>query len=366
MTGRTLRTIAGIVLWIGATAAWGQEEVIPRIPRRVLFDLERLEPANAPDTMLGTAPERLPDFLYTRVSQLQPVVRVFDTTEAHSVVTTEVGASDGSVAVVLRESGAELARYRFDPGGGIPAFTGFVTDTAAALAPRLGFVAPEVVVVFDSDQDERGQIVRDVVLADRLASRFEFTLWLSGLMRNIDTNQDIDGARVALDPFALEASWFLRRNLGLTAALWIHYSDFLYFGRTVDGQGAQGLLNSFFLLPGVGVTYRTLQRVSGSAGVTLYAGPVWVTNESDETVGDDRDGFEPWLEPGESTTLLYSMVVLHGGLGVSLDHRWTLRTRFSINIRPAMLLGFEEDTSYPSDGAGGFFHYLSLGVGYRR
>ncbi len=356
-----------VLLLLGVAPAWTQAELLPRIPRRVLFDIEESDhPAGAAEPAQIALLRRVPDFLYSRISELQPVVRVDQPLQAHSVVLTAIDSDGARLSVALLEAGAELERFEFAVSAELDALTGFVDTTARALAPRLGLVAPRVIVVEDSADDPRGQVVRDVVLADQLASRFEFTLWASGLMRSPESGDDAVAARVRIDPLAFDATWYFRRNLGLTGSVWLHYSDFLYFGTTADGEAAQDLASSLFLLPGVGITYRTLQRVSANAGATLYAGPVWVRNDGDVAIGDDREGFEAWLEPGESTTVFYSLLMLHGGVGFSLNPSWTLRTRFSITISPWMLVGLEEGVDYPGDGAGGMFQYFSLGVSYRR
>ncbi|TVQ38508.1 MAG: hypothetical protein EA384_09030 [Spirochaetaceae bacterium] len=361
-------TLAALVcVLLSAQAAWSQVELLPRVPRRVLFDVEAVDPPEAAtQRALDAALQRVPDFLYSRISELQPVVRVYEPAQANSIVRTVVDPEGSLVSVALIEAGVELQRFELAVTGELDVLTGFVNHTARELAPVLGFVVPEVVVIRQPDDDPRAQVVRDVVLADQLASRFEFTLWASGLMRSLESGDDAGRARIAIDPLAFDATWFFRRNAGLTGSIWLHYSDLLYFGRTPDGDPARDQTSSLFLLPGVGITYRTLQRVSASAGATLYAGPAWVTNDSDVAIGEDEDGFDVWLEAGESTTVFYSLLMLHGGIGLSVTPRWTVRTRFCILISPRTLIGQEEGVNYPSAGSGGMFHYFSLGIGYRR
>ena len=123
---------------------------------------------------------------------------------------------------------------------------------------------------------------------------------------------------------------------------------------------------AFFVLPGIGVAYRTLDELAANIGATLYAGPTIVTNTGAVSIGDDGPGgFVPFLDPGQTRTVLFTTLLLYGGVSYNLSPQWSIRTRFSLNIYPLMLIGLDQWGWYPNRGNSAFFTYFALGANYR-
>lgn len=345
---------------VGA-AAGAQTALVPRIPRRVLF----ADPTGVEliaDVEIRALLERLPDYLYTTVSELQPVVRVVAEEEARSRVDVVVD-SDSLIVRLVADTDEPEQRSLGRPFDS-QELLAFVDEASEWLAGSLGLVEPLVLVTQSEQAVARRQVIEEVEFADQLATPWELTLWASGVLRLLDFSQESIVPKVELFPAIFDATWYFQRYLGLTTSLWYQQTGYLYFGE--DSSGLPGDTYAWLILPGVGITYRTLDVLSANIGAILYAGPVIVTNNDSVTIGDDSSsGFAPFLDPGQTKTILFTTLLLQGGVSYNLSTQWSVRTRFSLSMYPLMLIGLDSVNWYPNSGNAAFFTYFSLGATFR-
>ena len=359
MRPRLLIAIAVASLVTGVAAS--QSTLAPRIPRRVLFAPPTGVELIA-DVEIRALLERLPDYLYTTVSESQPVVRVVTEEEARSRVEVVVDA-DALIVRLATGSDGPAQRSLFRPFSS-QELLAFVDETSAWLAGNLGLVEPLILLTQSEQAISRQQVVEEVEFADQVATPWELTLWASGVLRLLEFSDEGVPPTVELFPVIFDTTWYFQRFLGLTASLWYQQTGYLYFGE--DASSVPADTYSWFILPGVGIAYRTLDVLAANIGATLYLGPVVVTNNDSVTIGDDSSsGFVPFLDPGQTKTVLYTTLQLQGGISYNLSPKWSVRTRFSLNIYPPMLIGVDSWRWYPNSGNSAFFSYFAIGATYR-
>ncbi len=366
MRVRSLITVAAAAVF--STASLFSQDIAPAlIPQRLFFEkvpaeLVRQDPAL----------DQLPDYIYTAIAAIQPILQVGDPAEANSIVT--FSARGSALEVRLERDGKiEAVEQLPDPGRerGVP---GFVDRTARRFAPLLQFVAPKIVRVAGPEAVDTVAVQKltDAVReADRYAIPHELSLWGSGIVF-FSTSSGLSARKtftVNIVPATLDFAWYLTRNFGLVGSVWTYYGEDMTFGRQQNSDGP-GYVRGLFLLPGVGVTYRTLGQFFGSFSATAYAGYARITNITPEAIGksDNSGSFTPFLAPGESLSIFYPLVTLAAGVGYNFSPAFALQTRVEVDFTPAAFYGNAGAYSslvYPTDGSGAFFRLLEVGLTYR-
>lgn len=363
---RTLSVLLAVLVLSSGLHVFAQDIQPARIPQRVYFEPTPSELAGA-DPVLS----QLPEYLYTAVAAIQPIVRVSDRAEANSAVT--VSRSGNAIAVQLESGGEKKASEQLSAQPNYRAITDFVDRTAKKFAPLLPLVEPKVVKVAGPEEAQTGaarELISTVRMNDQYATPHEMTLWGAGLLTFASDSGSNSRTYAAWNglPISFDFSWFVSRNFGLVASFWSYYGDSLTFGDVLNG--GPGYVRGFFALPGVGVTYRTLGRLFAELGATAYAGYGHITNITSTTIGRDYNGsFSPFLAPGESRSIFYPLVSLTSSLGYNISPNFALRTSIDINFTPASF--YADSTTaynsfvYPVHGSGIFFRLFSLGLSYR-
>jgi hypothetical protein len=340
-----------------AVAATGQDAAL--VLRSVFFQPAR---SSAPldkegeALILGT-----PEMLATTVASLQPLARADSPDTARSVVTvTAVPAAAGiAVTIGLAESGVvktQSARVFRGRTLDLAAFHAFVSETAARFAPLLGPVAAEADVLQAGSQQQLIRAAKETDDIAQIDKRLELTLWMSGLLRMLDsTAGDSKSGKfyfgLDLLPVILEADWFFSRNLGLQFSFYFHDSNAYDFGQD-SRHNAYGL----FLFPGVGVIYRTLGEVSAELSVTLSAGWVSLTATSGDVL--DRDS-NVVLAEGSSTWSRLSP-----RLRVSTALAWIITP--SVALKGALGFNFIFPGAFSwYDSPLADMQFLTIGIAYR-
>ena len=359
-----MKTFAhALLIAIVATASAGAQDASDTILRPVYF------PAAQSSAVLdkegATLISGTPEMLATSIASLQPITRADSEAAARSVVTIAASPSaDGKVTVRVRllESGLEkkaASKVFTAPAVNLSEFRTFVITTAAAFAPLLGPVAPEASILKVGSEQQLIRAAQATDDIDQLDKRLEFTLWMSGLRRIIDSTAGGGGGSnqssayvfgLDLLPLTAEATWFFNRDLGLQLSFFFNDTNTFDFG-----SGSRYNAYGLFLFPGIGFVYRTLGELSAEFAITLSAGWVLVTATSGDVV--DRN----------------SIVVIPQG-----SSKWSnlsLRIHFSPSIMwsitPAVGLkgsiGFELITPGFSwyDSPFVDLQFLSIGVAYR-
>jgi len=366
------KVLCASCLMLAALLAPAHGQELTRIPRRVAFVREGARETLTPDQRALTG--GLADYLYTSIAARQPIVRVEDREAAHSTVLVvtrregrgaqveveliEDGRTTETTSLLLADSGNELAEY-----------TRFVEQTAAAFAPHLDLVEPVVESAELGEEEALREVVRETDYADKLDRRFELTLWLSGLSRVyhdplVDNPSTLATRDFSVFPLILDASYYLSRTFGLTFSFYFDYGDFFAFDMVEEDTGGgefepagRARSTNVFLLPGLGVSYRTLGLFSAQFGAVFYYGAVYV--DADDPVG-------PIGGAGDTGWLSYSFLSFNSGLAWNFHPRVSVRTRFGFSYDIRQLIFMDSGViPYEMSYNGVFFNFFALGVSYR-
>ena len=357
-----------------------------KIPRRVFF--------REPPTVGGASPEQTAiaegtaDMLSHAISTIQPILRVDEPADAHNVVHVVMENTDETllVQVYLQEDGADILRADHvlrARGIDIAAFTEFIESTARLFAPRLGLVEPEIQIAELGEEDRLSDILEEEKLADQLDKEWEITLWTSGFMRvyhePLPEDRRLTKGRFSLVPIFLDGTWWYRRNSGVYLSLFVENSDFFSFD-TVEkkritvidemtedtttewDRKRKALSQNLYLLPGVGLTYRTLDELAAHFHLGLHFGGVRVKG-TDELSGKEKGGI---VKEGQVKWIAYSLVSMGSGVVWNIQPDFALKLRMALNIDMWQIFTMDNprynmDFSYN----GLFFQFLSMGFSYR-
>jgi hypothetical protein len=303
-----------------------------------------------------------PEMLATSIASLQPFTRADSADAARSIVIVAAApASTDAVSVTVRllEAGAAITESaRVFRGGSLDlaAFRAFISETAARFAPLLGPVDPEADILKAGAQQQLINAAKETDYIDQLDKRLELTLWMSGLLRLLDsTGGDSDAGKLyfGLDllPIIAEVDWFFSRNLGIQLSFYFHDSNAFDFGQD-SRYNAYGL----FLFPGVGFIYRTLGEISAEFSITLSAGWIHLT----ATAGDVVDGqSNVVLSQGSST---WSNLTPRVRISPALV--WSMTP--AVALKGALGFDFVFPGAFPwYDAPLAAFQFLTVGVAYR-
>lgn len=342
-------------------------DVLSLIPRRVSFS--QVSTVSDLDENQKALTGALIDYLYTSISSLQPIVRVEDTERAHSIVAVSLQKEGDAVRieVALKEAGeTRLKRdYRLARDGeDLEGYTQFINETAEVMAPYLEMVKPEVTKADFSEEEKMVEIIEETDYADELNRRFELTLWLSGITRVYhDPNQEdpelLATRALSVFPIVLDAAYYFNRSFGLYLSLFVDYGDFFAFDmiEVMDERIGKAESTNLFLLPGIGITYRTLGVVSAQFQLGLYYGAVRV---------DAKDNVEGVAEAGEVAWTQYSLLSLNTIVAWNMFPFLSLKTKIGMSFDLRQLILMETGIiPYDMSYNGFFFSIFSIGVSYR-
>ena len=196
----------------------------------------------------------------------------------------------------------------------------------------------------------------------QLARRWELTLWASGLSEiyhepTVEQPEQIDIRTIPLLPLSFDAAWFYSRNGGLIASFYFDYGDFVPLGviYSLDTRLDKAASTNLFLLPGLGVTYRTLARISAQFATVAYFGPVHVA--ADDAIAGVADA-------GEDVWTWYFMMSFSSALAWNITQRLSLKTRVSVSLD--MMTHVPRRASSRGGYSPGHLQFFTLGVAWRR
>ncbi len=357
------------LLACAALAGWGQPRYL--IPRRVFT-----EPlASAPGVEVGPEEQvllaRLPGILQARAAALVDIVPVSEPGRANSVIAVSAAPQGDAVAVTasLKEGGTAVSEgsFSFRPGSlDYQVCAAWIEETAQRFVGHLGPVEPQVKVTSRVREQRLKRVVEQIDFADSMNRRLELSVWAGQLFRMMREG-GLDSYPRAL-PLRLDAAWFFGPSAGLVASLYFDRNVFMTFARD-DSTRTDFLSRNTFLLPGIGVSYRTLDRISGGFTLMVRVGPVNVYALEDlQNVAWDgttmRTGIS--LAQGESAWVLYELLTVEGYLAFNLTPRMALKLRTAVSVNPFMLIGVNLNTSgYNMEGVGVFFEPVGLGLALR-
>ncbi|MCK5735273.1 MAG: hypothetical protein KAH21_02300 [Spirochaetaceae bacterium] len=222
------------------------------IPRRVFFK--------------GGAeiPEMITDVLFTSIAEYNPIVAVGENGPRHNTVETTV--INDEIWFVLSENEVEIdsRNYPFFENAPSGNLLDNCRDTAEKWSVYLSMVPPKVnkELIY-----EKKQLSEEVDLELRLATDFQFSLWLPvSLVMDFLENDDMNFYTVKYAwPVGAEFSWFFKNNVGLSTSL-------AYENDNHDNQ----VYNR--IIPSAGFIFRTLGRLSMEFALRLN---LFIINVSD-------------------------------------------------------------------------------------
>jgi hypothetical protein len=341
-------------------------DTLSLIPRRVYFS--QTSSVAAMDEQRQALTGAILDYLYTSIAALQPIVRMDDPERAHSSVLVDL-ASEGE-AVRIRVSLSENTQVQVERDfrlltldQDLNDYTRFINDTASVFAPYLDLVKPEVRESEFSDEKAMIEVVEETDFAEKLNKRFEITLWLSGLTQVFHEPTVAQPEQISIRPFTvfpivIDAAYYFSRSFGIYISLFSDYNDFFAFDTIRDIDDTlldKAESKTLFLLPGIGITYRTLGYLSAQFNAAFYYG--WARVEALDDVGGVADA-------GEIAWINYSFLSLSFILGWNILPEVAVKTKFGMNIDMVHLF-LMESYPYEFDHNGIFFNFFSIGASYR-
>jgi hypothetical protein len=330
-----------------------------KAPRTVYFAPAR--PAAVLDSEGNALLRSLPEMLASSIAVRQPISRGSSAEAAPSVITVAAATAAGgrvSVTVSLLEGGTAKKTVAFESRSrslDLAALRGFVEEAASQLAPLLEPVDAATDLQRVMASDEYVETTRQAEYLAQLDKRWEFTLWMSGFLRLIDsTGMDSNGSyffSLGVGPLIAEATWFFTRDMGVQLSLYFNQTDAFDFG-----SNSRGNASGIFLFPGIGFVYRTVGQISAEYAVTLSAG--WIQVSANNGDVKDRNG----------------TVVVPNGSSVwsAISPRVRLSPALVWCITPSIALkgGIAFDIIAPGmfpwhDSPLGELQFLSIGLAYR-
>ncbi len=369
----------------------GASETIAKIPRRVFFGfVSEKTKTEAEKNRLFLL---LPNFLYTRVSSLRAIVRVKNKRDANSLILVRIERMGGkklvkiSVDLVDNERIVLSRQRRFDVDRiNVESFTDFVNETSKAIAPYMREIKPKIKIVSSMREKKIKRVVSKIEYADKLAKKFEFTLWASGLTRlsqitpyTFTSNEPIDRFSYTF-PLVFDVGWFYQKNNGLLFSFFFDRNSDMSFGMiyrlwyngdgSIDGIDEIGVSRSenSIYLGGIGYSYRSLDVISAEFNVLQYFGGVEIraidpiaVYRWDDNTNTGKKGLT--IAAGETGWVFYSILSLQSILCVNPFPWLSIKVKVALNVNPSLLLNPELRSHYYSlDFNSIFFNFFQMGV----
>ena len=378
---RTIILFFGLLLVLPLSA-----QRVLKIPRRVYF--------REPAAIEGTTPQQTAiaegtaDMLSHAISTLQPILRTDIPEEAHNIVEVVIESTEGHLLlqVYLQEGGTDILRAdHLLPSQDIDvfAFTDFISSTARLFAPRLGLVEPEIRIAEIEEEQRLSDIMEEEEFSGQLDKEWEITLWTSGWMRvykdHLAEDPSLTAGRFSLAPIFLDGTFWYSRNSGVYLSLFMENSDFFSFDTvekrhmdyvdestgeefTTWDRERKALSQNLYLLPGIGLCYRTLDKVAAQFHIGLHVGGVRLKGK-DDLNSKERGGL---VNEGEVRWIPYTLLSMGSGVVWNIQPDFALKLRMALNM-DMWQFATMDDPRYGMDFSynGLFFQFFSLGLGYR-
>ncbi len=323
----------------------------------------------------------LSELVFLQASVAEPLLRSNTPEQADSVIGTTMSAEPHEVSLVLLHGSEEVTRVtRPLPPAGLTfaEVQALVNEATTAFVPHLGPVERSLAEAEIVQRSRREEVDQILLLEDRLESRFLLTLWATEIRAVRYDQAKANGpyteqTEIVFSPFPLvaELTYFRSQSFGLLTRFSIDLNSSTPFYQwrraTAEGESAESawdLTDNLILLPGVGISYRSLGRVGIDLSFIYSLGAARVTARKDVSLYewyDQQERPDDFLAEGESVWFLYQMLTFQPGLTVALNDRWALRAATSFSFDPRAIA---EDTPY-NDTAGLAFRYLQLGLARR-
>jgi len=294
--------------------------------------------------------------LFSLINKQQAIIESSEE-EAHSILRTVIQPEEegtGLEFLLESEDGGTASSQGIIPDTGVnTAFKEFLERSADVFAPYLGEVSPEVRVMDRATDPDTREVLDELMFVQSMQTPFEASLWMGIATKR--TNGDGGSPLYLHFPFQYfgEITWYRVPNHGLSATLFLEYSGYL--------QPVDTATQEFYILPGVGYTYRTLGRFSAGFFTGYNIGAVRIYAEED-IVGED------WISllAGESQWFLFQYFVMKPFVSYALNESWSIKSSFCLFIDLSELLrfGLLPDIAYRGEMAAEI-QFLNIAVSYR-
>lgn len=363
---------------------------LDKIPQRIYFSAVDIEKCDVlpPDAL---------EMFHAALARKTALVRVFSEKEAHSAI--ELSCSEQrkgplSIDIVFRhfEEG-ELAEYS-GPAEELQSWDNLITfmkKAAETIAPAIEPVVPEIEVVESDGKTQAAEeslifegtgetlsYIEKAKAQEARAATWSYGLWATGLVLPVmgggdDEEESDDDYRIDPSPIILNVNYFPKRHFGYRGSLYLHYEQRFTFGRAFDPVSGFELFdtrastNNLFLLPGLGVQFRTLGKTYVSAGFDAYGGLVIIDNPNNFSVGKGDEFIDrEVVGPKDSAAYFYSYFSMRVELGYSFNPHWSAGLRTAQYFFPGFWAGMFDHPKYDLNEHAFFIQFLSLGIEYRK
>ena len=352
------KPISLLLFLILSFVLYSQENLILH---RLYMEKPVADAALAPDALFFQAPDTLFNLINTR----QPVI-LSSRDESNSRIETEIlSVKEGTEVrfTLLRDDAPLLVSVGvFAEDYTYADYLQFLDESVADIVPYLGRVEPRIrLAELKTDNDTR-ELLNELIYADSLLTPYEATVWAGILSKNPgdSTNSSPILLHFPLHYFG-EFSWFPSANHGISASLFVEYSDYMTHADSVLNPDGEGLSDNLYILPGIGYTYRTAGRFSAGFYAGLNVGALQITAREDLT----WDGGLNLLD-GESEWVLFHYFVMRPFVSYALNESWSIKTSFAVFLSLFQLFPNPLQTDYYNAGdPGGEIQFLNVGVSYR-
>ncbi|MDY7029308.1 MAG: hypothetical protein SVR04_13500 [Spirochaetota bacterium] len=294
--------------------------------------------------------------LFSLINNRQAIIEASEE-KAHSILRTVVQPEEEGTGLefLLEGKDGEIVSSRevFPARGVNTTFKEFLERSADIFAPRLGEVTPVVRVMDRATDPETREVLDELMFVESMQTPFEASLWMGIATKR--TNSESGSPLYLHFPFQYfgEITWYRVPNHGLSATLFLEYSDYL---QPVDTDTKE-----FYILPGVGYTYRTLGRFSAGFFTGYNIGAIRIYAE-ENIVGED------WISllAGESEWFLFQYFVMKPFVSYALNESWSLKSSFClfIDLSELFQFGLLPDIAYRGEMAAEI-QFLNIAVSYR-
>ena len=358
--------------YVGVPLSGFTDEPTP-IPRRTIIRTPAID-GDEIDRMDLAVLSELDELLIGGIVELQQILRVNE--DAATVIEIRVSTEGESYLIeidlkidekIVESSGGRIGTNENLREVIIP----FIAATAAAFAPHLSMVLPEIRLEQYVQSDRVRKTLESVNFADSLATPIVFSLWTTGPTKilRFPTVESADFAVLKIPPLLrLDAAFYRRRNSGIVSALLVEYDRGGYAFGYPEFEGNKPPYHSdsknTFLRGGIGWAARTLGEISARFQAILFVGAVRVVAVDRIVKAYDRPGID--LEPGERKWLFYPIANFESILEWNVNERISIGARFSMGLNlvaMATLAGYPAVYDIPGNGL--FARLGSIGISYR-
>jgi len=325
-----------------------------KIPPRIKYKLEAENPVSDIISII-------PEILNARINNFHTVIPVAEGMRKHYSIIIKV--TNSSFYYILEDSEGLLdtLEYPVENSTSLKSIELMCRSAADAWKGYMGLTDPFVEAVA---AEKKRDLSAGAVFEESLSTPYQLSLWLTPIRTAVEmkTSETLFGI---FFPLIVDFDWFIKDRWGLNFSFFGDVSSYMSFADFDLGEGDYRSGESFniAMLPGFGVTFRSLGRVSGSYGFNFYWGMVRISALED--LSSDSHSSSYFLLTGDSKWVAFPLLSLKSGVSWNIDKSWSVRSRMVMFLSPIAFIHDEKPLGYfPGTGAS-LSVIVQLGAGYR-